>query len=124
MDDRCDFAAVTPMNLQDPQPDQPCEIVVTNGARSLRVEVTGVAACDGGVCPATCSSPDLQMGFARCYRGAKAGDPFVVTLDGPSGAAIGPFLGATRRNPWAWAAITCGGQSAWSGQVGVCGIAM
>lgn len=124
LDDRCDFAAVTPTNLEDPQPDQPCEIVLTNGSRTLRVEVAGVAACDAGVCDAACSSPDLQLEFPLCYRGGKPNDPIVVTPDGPSGAAIGPFLGATPRNPWAWAAITCGGRSVWSGQVGVCGVAM
>ena len=121
--DRCETSVdLTPAQLADVYPEKPCEIVVTNGARTVRVEVT-VATCSTIECDANCSSPDLQMGFSLCNRGGQAGGSLIVNTDTATGTTLGPFLGATQGTQVS-VTITCGGTRVWSGQRGVCGVPM
>lgn len=77
--DNCNWPIdLVPSQLPDLHPEQACEILVVNGARTLRVEVAAVTACGTTECDTSCSSPDRQMSFAFCYRG------------GPGGAQGGP----------------------------------
>ena len=123
--DRCDWPVdLAPPQLQNPHPEQACEILVVNGARTLHVEVTGVADCGTSGCAAACSSPDLQMTFSHCDRGGPGGGSLSVTTSPRDAAALGTFLGATPKLPNASVAITCGGPVVWTGQLMVCIAAM
>lgn len=114
---------LTPAQLVDLYPEKPCEIVITTGSRTMRVEMA-VAACGASECDAACSSPDLQMGFSVCARGGQPGGFLIVATDSATGKTLVPFLGVNQRNPGASVTITCGGAQVWSGTRGVCSFPM
>lgn len=102
----------------DTRTEAGCEINLTRGSRSVRVEMRSSPGCDAGRCEVACRSPDLSLAFVSCTRGPK-GSPFGFTLTRQSAAGLQSWFGAGRGDT-ATVTVTCAGEVVWAGLLPLC----
>ncbi len=107
--------------VANPKTDRDCEVMLTNRSQSMRVTIPAAAAtCSSTICDVACTSPDVPVSFAACYRGRTDGT-LGFALSPESKVKVQEWLGG-KPGDQASATITCGGAVVWYGTMGLCTI--